>query len=416
MCKKLSSNKGSISVLTLFILALTILFIGLISNQILNQIKINKNTESYMENKYLAEAGIEQGIATYIKSIEINGIISDDINKFNGLNIIKQYLLQAKYINKNNGIIEDTIDNIISNIDQQINSNKVNLETIKGLIENLLNLESLNSNNAEKKLVKNEISIAHSYLLNMMDPNKTSISNIKYIIERVNSNIDSSKMDVDDSYKMSDSETSVDNYLGDLKNKLLDIGNKINSIEQNPSDISNIKSLEESIANLKKYIEITRRITQVKDPSILDKTSMTNKYGNRKDDNLMDILLNRVITINLELELINEYMQDMIDSMNKSIYSDNRLYLHINYNQTDNKAYKIETIYSDLIYDILSVKKESNTQYEILQKGAYIKIPIIVDSVSDKYKLQSKVEIVVKNILSEDNYTIDYEIISWKKK
>ncbi|RDY26653.1 hypothetical protein CHL78_012470 [Romboutsia weinsteinii] len=67
MCKKLNSNKGSISVLTLFILALTILFIGLISNQILNQIKTNKNTESYMENKYLAEAGIEQGIATYIK-------------------------------------------------------------------------------------------------------------------------------------------------------------------------------------------------------------------------------------------------------------------------------------------------------------------------------------------------------------
>ncbi|RDY26652.1 hypothetical protein CHL78_012465 [Romboutsia weinsteinii] len=284
------------------------------------------------------------------------------------------------------------------------------------MIENLLNLESLHSNNAEKKLVKNEILIAHSYLLNMMDPNKTSISNIKYIIERLNSNIDSSKMDVDDSYKMSDSETSVDNYLGDLKNKLLDVGNKLNSIEQNPSDISNIKNLEESIVNLKEYIEITRRITQVKDYSILDKTSMENKYGNRKDDNLMDIVLNRVITINIELELINEYMQDMIDSMNKSVYSDNKLYLHIRYNQADNKLYEIETIYSDFIYDILSVKKESNTQYEITQKGAYIKIPIIVDSVSDKYKLQAKVEIVVKNILSEDNYTIDYEIISWKKK
>ncbi|MGX4601533.1 hypothetical protein [Faecalimicrobium sp. JNUCC 81] len=414
MCKKLKNNKGSTLTLAIFALVLITIFIGVIYSQISNQIKLNKSTETYIGEKYLAESGVEIGLSEYLKTIRLDGsVIENKIDRL-PLEIVKQYLLQAKYINNNSGNIEDSINNIL----QKIESKNPDLVEIKKLIETLLNSPNLGSNNHEKRLVREEILIAKEYLSNIMFGNQNPVINIKYIIGRCIINMDLCVRDMNNNFKISSTDKEAHNYIRDIKNKLLDINNNIQNFIGNPHSIQNLRIY---INELNKSIENIKRIKDVKDFNILNQADMKKIYGNYLTEDLFNIFSNRISTISLELELLKEYIQNELSKLDPNLAPDNKLYLYVDdeleCTGKEGRYFKSKiSISDDREYDRSFIKEETSTKYEILKEGAYIKIPIKIESISGKYKIESKINVVVDKIMSDKNYNIKYEVISWDKK
>lgn len=414
MCKKLKNNKGSTLTLAIFALVLITIFIGVIYSQISNQIKLNKSTETYIGEKYLAESGVEIGLSEYLKTIRIDGSVTENKMDRLPLEIIKKYLLQAKYINNNSGNIEDGINNIL----QKIESKNPDLVEIKKLIETLLNSPNLGSNNHEKRLVREEILIAKEYLSNIMFGNQNPVINIKYIIGRCIRNMDLCVRDMNDNFKISSTDKEAHNYIRDIKNKLLDINNNIQNFIGKPHSIQNLRIY---INELNKSIENIKKIKGVKDFNILNQADMKKIYGNYLTEDLFNIFSNRISTISLELELLKEYIQNELSKLDPNLAPDNKLYLYVDdeleCTGKEGRDFKSKiSISDDREYDRSFIKEETSTKYEILKEGAYIKIPIKIESISGKYKIESKINVVVDKIMSDKNYNIKYEVISWDKK
>lgn len=414
MCKKLKNNKGSTLTLVIFALVLITIFIGMIYSQISNQIKLNKSTEDYIGEKYLAESGVEIGLSKYLKTIRLEGSVTENKIDRLPLEIVNQYLLQAKYINNNSGNIEDSINIIL----QKIESKNSDLVEIKELIEMLLNLPNLGSNNHEKKLVREEIFIAKEYLSNIMLGNQNTVTNIKFIIGKCIRNIDLCVRDMNNSFKISSTDKEAHNYIRDIKNKLLDINNNIQNFVGNPHSIQNLRTY---INELNKSIDNIKKIKNVKDFNILNQADMKNIYGNYLTEELFKIFSNRINTISLELELLKEYIQNELSKLDPNLAPDNKLYLYIDdeleCTGKEGRDFNSKiSIYDDREYDRSFIKEEAITKYEILKEGAYIKIPIKIESISGKYKIESKINVVVDKIMSDKNYNIKYEVISWDKK
>lgn len=414
MCKKLKNNKGSTLTLVIFALVLITIFIGMIYSQMSNQIKLNKSTEDYIGEKYLAESGVEIGLSKYLKTIRLEGSVTENKIDRLPLEIVKQYLLQAKYINNNSGNIEDSINNIL----QKIESKNSDLVEIKELIEMLLNLPNLGSNNHEKKLVREEIFIAKEYLSNIMLGTQNAVINIKFIIRRCIRNIDLCVRDMNNSFKILSTDKEAHNYIRDIKNKLLDINNNIQNFVGNPHSIQNLRIY---INELNKSIDNIKKIKDVKDFNILNQADMKNIYGNYLTEELFKIFSNRINTISLELELLKEYIQNELSKLDPNLAPDNKLYLYVDdeleCTGKEGRDFKSKiSIYDDREYDRSFIKEETSTKYEILKEGAYIKIPIKIESISGKYKIESKINVVVDKIMSDKNYNIKYEVISWDKK
>lgn len=414
MCKKLKNNKGSTLTLAIFALVLITIFIGVIYSQISNQIKLNKSTETYIGEKYLAESGVEIGLSEYLKTIRLDGSVTENKMDRLPLEIIKQYLLQAKYINNNSGNIEDGINNIL----QKIESKNPDLVEIKKLIKTLLNSPNLGSNNHEKRLVREEILIAKEYLSNIMFGNQNPVINIKCIIGRCIRNMDLCVRDMNDNFKISSTDKEAHNYIRDIKNKLLDINNNIQNFIGNPHSIQNLRIY---INELNKSIENIKRIKDVKDFNILNQADMKKIYGNYLTEDLFNIFSNRISTISLELELLKEYIQNELSKLDPNLAPDNKLYLYVDdeleCTGKEGRDFKSKiSISDDREYDRSFIKEETSTKYEILKEGAYIKIPIKIESISGKYKIESKINVVVDKIMSDKNYNIKYEVISWDKK
>ncbi|MEG2246761.1 MAG: hypothetical protein RSC84_04865 [Peptostreptococcaceae bacterium] len=73
MKKKLKSKNGSAMVLAMIVIVLASIVMLILSKQILNQIKITKNTQDSIQADYNVQGNIEEGIGDFISQVSIEG-------------------------------------------------------------------------------------------------------------------------------------------------------------------------------------------------------------------------------------------------------------------------------------------------------------------------------------------------------
>ncbi|MGL5754315.1 MAG: hypothetical protein ACRCYC_03220 [Paraclostridium sp.] len=73
MKKKLKSKNGSAMVLAMIVIVLASIVMLILSKQILNQIKITKNTQDSIQTDYNVQGNIEEGIGDFISQVSIEG-------------------------------------------------------------------------------------------------------------------------------------------------------------------------------------------------------------------------------------------------------------------------------------------------------------------------------------------------------
>ncbi len=440
--KKLKNKNGSALSLAIVVIAIVTIITGTISMQAINQIKSNRNSEDLKQDRYIAEAGIENGIAEFISSIDLEGEFgqtSPDFSKIY-LDIVKQYILEAKYINGNNGNLESTLDEIITSIDAK------DVKTVKSKMNSLITTIG-EKPNEEKRLVKDEVLIGMGYI-NRLEQNintTNSISNIKFIIQNININSNYCIRDILNNYSVaiefegSILNSSVDNYLGDLKNKVDDINQNINNSIINKDH----NSLNRYISEARKYRTIISSI--IKD---MDNQPVSNK-GNDKDykytvliDNkdIKDyyknglgnkdfylIVSNRMKTISLELQLIEEniiYLQgNLPPDENGDGQPDNPngngLIITIpesieNITQ-EGLEYQSRVEVDEYQDNNMALISNNNNEFKfnVLNTNGELIIYLLVESNYQGNSITSYVKMTINGIAQNNLYDVNYEIINW---
>lgn len=122
--KKLKNNSGSAMLLVIFMLALVTLLITIFTNSISNQMKSTLRAEENLEKKYETEGYIEEALAEFIESIEVNTVATQKIstektigyriayrNNIEGVSVEVKYDEESK-INGESGIVVKPNTNI----------------------------------------------------------------------------------------------------------------------------------------------------------------------------------------------------------------------------------------------------------------------------------------------------------------
>lgn len=406
---KLKDEKGNTFVLVICILAIVTIFIGIISTYTLNQIKFNKNEEIYNESRYLSEAGIENIIAKYIKNISLDGNLENKNNNITQLylNIVKQYLLESKYINvsNNNSNSNKTIDEVIRQIDMILPI--INSDNFLGELSNLKNkFKILLTLNGIKDNVKNEIYKAEEYLYKLpytSDNVETNINNLRKNILR-----------------------NIELYKSHTKYKY---SNLILIYQGMIDEISKPYEIELSDKFIDDSIKILTDIKEGKYLELLDLDKMHDDYKGNTND-YIDIYYNRIQISILELKLIKSIMSDNSDNAENDngindelyLYIDNEIELEdIDMNFNSKALIKGDVAYSDEYIEFIKTEKNKSI-YKVKKKDAHIIIPLEIKSVanskkskSEEYKIKAESRIIIEKIQSDEEYTIKYEVVDWKK-
>lgn len=161
---KIKQNKGYSMVLAILVIALSFIFIGIVTSMSINKIKSTNSQAIDIESKYMCESGVEIVVA------DIKYQIKDKIKKLNSSNDIKEKdNSKAPYINsiKNNlknskeymelvkinvsDANKVTIKNIQDDLDKLINTNSLQSKTYYDGISDILNriIDLLYSNNID---------------------------------------------------------------------------------------------------------------------------------------------------------------------------------------------------------------------------------------------------------------------------
>ncbi|MEG1284416.1 MAG: hypothetical protein RSD22_01650 [Romboutsia sp.] len=393
---KLKDTKGNIFVLVMFALAIVTIFIGTVSIQLSNQIKYNKNEEIYSENRYISEAGVENIIAQYIRNIKLDGSFENKKNSITQLylNIVKQYLLEAKYVNVdiNNSTVNKDIDyviiyvdNVLPIIDSDIFISE--LSTLKNKLNRLSNI-----NGIEAK-VKYEIYKAQEY-----------INKLPYISDNIGGNLDKNlirNIELCKNHTLSNYYNVISIYE--------DIISKFNSNKVSPEFINDL------IISLSK-------IEEAKSNEILNLDQMNKDYDGNNND-YMDIYYNRIQISIMELKLIKNIILYESDNESKDglyLYIDDKIKLENIDENYSSEAIKANLTYSDEYIEFIE-NVNNKSKYKIKKKNAHIIIPLEIKSTGNSekgskknYNIESKVKIIIDKIQSDEEYQIRYEIVDWK--
>lgn len=432
---KLKNNEGSSMVLVIIAIVLVTMLVGTICMKLNNQIKFNSKTEKHIQSKYESQGGVENGIAKFINSINVTGDLNSNTSAIRDkyMDIVLQYSNEALLINGNQGIAEREIQDIIDEIKALKKSNlpldkiKEKYNIIDGKIDIAIDrLEG--KSNSEKQLVYNELVYAKEYLriLQLDMTNQNSLSNIRYIINRITSNSDLCKQDID--YKEHILDSDIKNHLDNLKNKINDIYQNIGNAINN----KDINSMNRYIENINKYDEIMQAIMQrmnEKKESILVNNIKQN-YGNGNGNkDFYQIVYKRMETIKLELELLREnilFLKDgIISGVNSSgsgsLNSSNKNKLVVtipkiidNITEEDLNYKSKVTVDECKLNSNISITELSKVyQIEVINNTARIDISLSIESKNDNYTTNSKVNIIISNIRDSETYDVKYEVLSW---
>lgn len=132
--KKLKNNSGSVLVLALFLMVLVSTIIVSFSNQVSNQIKSTINLDKDMQKMYNTESKIEECIAEFIKSINLN-LENDNYN----INYTENLIKEVK--DKDEKII-NTVNMTTNNQHKKIPANTTNTTIQLDITEGSTNLNS----------------------------------------------------------------------------------------------------------------------------------------------------------------------------------------------------------------------------------------------------------------------------------
>ena len=418
-------------------MVLVTMLVGTIYTQLNNQIKFNSKTEKYIQSKYESQGGVEKGIFNYINSISIIGEIGPSIitPEYMYLNIIKQYVTEAKLISGNEGIIDTQIDEVKKMID---NADTIGYIKIKTELINIKNNNALNGNGGGKPEIGREISVAIKYIdeykpvMNRIN----CISNIKFLEERIIENSENyTQNDLKNSYIVNVTyngqplNTDIVNHFGNMNNVVKTAINALKSYEQN----NNIESLSDSIKEIEKYEyvinEIMLNINQLK--IIGDALTLRgNIYGNgngRDPQEIYNIVYNRIKTMRLELGLMKANMIYLTDNTPSSGGSTNnpenttskKMILTVPKVINDIKEQGYDYVSNVIVEgyepnpNIIASQLNDNYQFEILNKDAIMELNLAIESKNEDYTTNSKVNIIISNIKDSEIYDVKYEVVSW---
>lgn len=150
-CKtKIKGNNGSVMLLAILVIAISSIFIGIVSSQSINKIKSTNSRTVDIESKYMAESGIELVVA------DIKYQIKEKMNSFKNKSTLRvnnevPYISDIKTNLRNSKSYmelvktkvgsagKNTIENIEGDLDKLINTNSLQSKVYYDGIESILN-------------------------------------------------------------------------------------------------------------------------------------------------------------------------------------------------------------------------------------------------------------------------------------
>lgn len=411
MYKKVKDNRGGSLIIVLFALVLISLTMLTIYSQINNQIRLNANSSQKIEDKVIAESGIDECISEYIKEIEIE---EDFYNpKDIALNLALLYAQESVDIFSNQGnkfqLLNDLID-FIKGIIEGKDGPTVNeiITDMQNIIEGKKGY-ALNGNPKTNNIVKDHLANSKLYL---------ELYSKEQIISNIVKNLDYLKYDLDFNTQVKYDSNNIQ-YTSSIEDLLKDINTN------NLKIYSNIDIYIDKIDIIINNWEIN----EWTEDFLSDKKVSHDKYGNNSSNiQRLNIAKNRLVIIKEELKLLKILCgEGMTDEDPSDIINNVRVRIPVKIEESSksNKS-NIQCDINQVNMDY-SEKVVSNgiEKYEFkiqdLTGNSSIIVPLILVSetknIDDEkvYDINAEIKLQLNNIVSSNDYEIKYEIVKWNE-
>lgn len=464
MINKLKNQKGS--AMQIAIIAIVLVGIGgaMITSMVINQIKSTHKASQTLDLKYDTEAGIEEVIGDFIDKINAKGF-KREITEFN---IVKLYVELAYELVQSNGVASREIEAILKKIGNGEMINKSEIIQVKYALQYAIGSEQGKSNPHADQLLKMALEYTLFIENNLFDTNgnltidgitfKKSQSFIRIIIndltevkfedkDTVYGNISVAHRDTQCNYK---SYKNLSNLYSNLNKDTGFITIKIKELTglTNEEAIKTWvdKNTDTVIGNIEKtdYTNvIDNEISLIQGGGYLETSDIKNLYkttGDVTGDIFNNIVKDRLKIIKLEIDMLIDWirlMQNLKPDTSGGTELTERLIIEVP------KAIEIKNNNNEIIAKTVAVNYDSENKavnekegaekvklldstdskynkdfysFEIL-KPPSTELVLNLDIVGkiQKYKIQTKVDVKINDILSKDKYEVDYEVKDWKK-
>ncbi len=453
MINILKNKRGSAMQLAIIAIALVGIGGAVITSMVVNQIKATSKSSQSLDLKYDVESGVEETIAEFIDKISAEGF-KKEITEFN---IIKLYVELADMLVKSNGVANTEINIILDKIGKGETVTKDEIGQIKSAIELAIKNEQGKSNPHADKLLNMVLKYTTFIQNNLFDSEgNTTINNINYAKckEYINIIIENlSEIKFDDksveygniSIAYRDTKLNNKNYKsleglynvfnktsGNIYVKLKELQSKNSEILINEWVEDNADLLIDSIndTNYKTIIDDEiNLITEVEDYLNINKIDQEYKTTGSTKKDINDIVIQRLKIVKFEIDMLIDwinimqniapdqsvepgYGETLIIAVPKivNLASSNCQVTYNTVNRNENEELGRVNLLNDVNWYKFEVIQRPSTSIVL-----DLKIISEINSSEENYKIESDIQVTIEQILSKNNYRVNYQVKDWKK-
>lgn len=471
MLKKIKSKDGSAMTIAIIVILLIGIFSSLIMSMLTNQIKFNMKNSKNTNLKYEAEAGVEETVANFIEDVNFVGNVTVNVpmESQSEFDIVRMYIELANAIIGGNGIDDSIITPILNEIKEgDISKSKmINLSEQLDIVINEIDRNNSSKHGYAHKDVIDLLNIAKSYtdffIVNFYEVDGEDlklnmdyslcinlINKALYNLREMNfendtdvyGNIGRAYRDLNfgvngngnkrltKSYNLFQNKNNIKIPYENLtieeaeskKNEIdIWVGNNVSKM------ISKITAINYGDEILNNKNEIDKKSSYLKESNIKENYRKSSSYcGWFSGCNIQHktLVKNRLDIVKKEIDIIVNWLTNMQTIKNMTNGSSRKPIMAIPKaipNGNKNAQVLYNTINSNNV-NLLQDDNSGNYRFEILSLGSETRIKFnlkvqseVVNGENDNYKIEANIIVKIHDVISEDNYKIDYEIESWNK-